>query len=278
MQDRRIESKFSGLEGKKVAVVCLDAHTLRQPGGEADAMARALAKELAANVKDIKLISESKVADWMDNQRDDVVDFRDVAKGVKADMVVGIDLKAFRIHEPGGTTLRGRATVEAVDLSAARPRPHDYENAGHLPGTYSPRHRGAWISAKSSSSKSPTGWPGLLRLRQDLDFNSDRNTSIRLELVSRGVAEPSQTFSINGWRRRACSPRRRFVRMDKQSPLLLSEPLYWSGLEETRFPRPKIFWNFGPDLRAECDFNDRGMLSIVGNCEEAGHVVGGVGR
>src|SRR5688500_12200525 len=75
MQDRRIEAKFSGLEGKKVAVVCLDAHTLRQPGGEADAMARALAKELAANVKDIKLISESKVADWMDNQRDDVVDF-----------------------------------------------------------------------------------------------------------------------------------------------------------------------------------------------------------
>ncbi len=123
MQDRRIDAKFNGLEGKKVAVVCLDAHTLRQPGGEADAMARALAKELAANVKDIKLISESKVADWMDNQRDDVVDFRDVAKGVKADMVVGIDLKAFRIHEPGGTTLRGRATVEAkvYDLS----KPHD---------------------------------------------------------------------------------------------------------------------------------------------------------
>ena len=123
MQDRRIEAKFKGLEGKKVAVVCLDAHTLRQPGGEADAMARALSKELATNVKDIKLISESKVADWMDNQRDDVVDFRDVAKGVKADMVVGIDLKAFRIHEPGGTTLRGRATVEAkvYDLS----KPHD---------------------------------------------------------------------------------------------------------------------------------------------------------
>lgn len=123
MQDRRTEAKFTGLEGKKVAVVCLDAHTLRTPGGEAEALARALGRELAANVKDMQLISESKVADWMDNQRDDVVDFRDVAKGVKADMVVGIDLKSIRIHEPGGTLLKGRATVEAkvYDMS----KPHD---------------------------------------------------------------------------------------------------------------------------------------------------------
>lgn len=121
MQDRRTEAKFSGLEGKKVAVVCLDAHTLRTPGGEAEAMARALGKELAANVKDLQLISEAKVADWMDNQRDDVVDFRDVAKGVKADMVVGIDLKSFRIHEPGGTLLKGRTTVEAKVYDMAKP-------------------------------------------------------------------------------------------------------------------------------------------------------------
>ena len=121
MQDRRTEAKFTGLEGKKVAVVCLDAHTLRTPDGDAEALARALGKELAANVKDIKLISESKVADWMDNQRDDVVDFRDVAKGVKADMIVGIDLRAISINEPGGTTLRGRATVEAKVYDMSKP-------------------------------------------------------------------------------------------------------------------------------------------------------------
>lgn len=123
LEDRKINANFKGLEGKTVAVVCLDAHTLRQPGGEADALARALGKELAANVPNIKLISEAKVADWMDNQRDDVVDFRDVGKGVKADMVVGIDLKSFRIYEPGGTTLRGRSTVEVkvYDLS----KPHE---------------------------------------------------------------------------------------------------------------------------------------------------------
>ena len=121
MQDRRTEAKFNGLEGKKVAVVCLDAHTLRTPGGEAEALARALGRELAANVKDMQLVSESKIADWMDNQRDDVVDFRDVAKGVKADMVVGIDLKSIRIHEPGGTLLKGRCTLEAKVYDMSKP-------------------------------------------------------------------------------------------------------------------------------------------------------------
>jgi len=121
MQDRRIDARFNGLEGKTVAVVCLDAHTLRQPGGEAESLARALAKELNSNVPKIKLISESKIADWMDNQRDDVVDFRDVAKGVKADMIVGVDLKACQIYEPGGTTLRGRATVEAKVYDMSKP-------------------------------------------------------------------------------------------------------------------------------------------------------------
>lgn len=126
LQDRRVPAKFEGLEGKKVAVVCLDAHTLRVPGGEAEALARALGRELVANVKDMQLVSESKIADWMDNQNDDVVDFRDVAKGVKADMVVGIDLKSFSIHEPGGTLLKGRTTVEAKVYDMARPHEAAY--------------------------------------------------------------------------------------------------------------------------------------------------------
>ncbi len=126
LEDRRVEANFKGLEGKKVAVVCLDAQTLRQPGGDADALARALSKELAANVKDIKLVSESKVADWMDNQRDDVVDFRDVGKGVKADMVIGIDLKSCGIYEPGGTTLRGRAKVEGKVYDMSKPQEPAY--------------------------------------------------------------------------------------------------------------------------------------------------------
>lgn len=120
MQDRRIDAKFNGLEGKLVAVVCLEATQLRQPGGDAEALARALGKELRDNVKDMKLISEGKVAEWMDNQSDDVVDFRDVAKGVKAEMVVGVDLRGISIDEKGGTSMIGRATVEAKVYDMAK--------------------------------------------------------------------------------------------------------------------------------------------------------------
>lgn len=129
LQDRRIEAKFNGLEGKKVAVVCLEATRLREPGGYAEALARALGKELAENVKDMKLISEGKVAEWIDNYPDDVVDFREVAKGLKAEMVVGVDLQSISIDEKGGTSMIGRATVEAkvYDMAKSQEPVHTIE-------------------------------------------------------------------------------------------------------------------------------------------------------
>jgi hypothetical protein len=50
------------------------------------------------------------VADWLDSHGDDLTDYRDVGRGVKADMVVGIDLLTFNLHE-GQTLLKGRAKV-----------------------------------------------------------------------------------------------------------------------------------------------------------------------
>ena len=38
----RVPAKFSGLKGKRVAVVCLDTHSLGGPGSEADAIAKAV--------------------------------------------------------------------------------------------------------------------------------------------------------------------------------------------------------------------------------------------
>jgi hypothetical protein len=178
LEDRRVEAKFNGLEGKKVAVVCLEATMLREPGGDAEALARALGKELAANVKDMKLISEGKVADWMDNQRDDVVDFRDVAKGVKADMIVGVDLKSISIYEPGGTTLRGRTTVEAkvYDMS----KPHEPVHAIEEMQISFPEHGQIHVTESAVNFRKVFIQQIAHRLAKDfyaydktLDFNSD---------------------------------------------------------------------------------------------------------
>ena len=40
----------------------------------------------------LKSCVPSEIADWIDNQDQDLTDYREVGRGVKADMVVGIDL------------------------------------------------------------------------------------------------------------------------------------------------------------------------------------------
>jgi hypothetical protein len=105
-----IPAEFDGLKGKRVAVVCLDSNSLGSPGGEADTVAKAVGILLGKNVQDIKMVRQTEVADWLDSHGDDLTDYRDVGRGVKADMVVGIDLLAFNLHE-GQTLLKGRSKV-----------------------------------------------------------------------------------------------------------------------------------------------------------------------
>lgn len=105
-----VPAKFDGLEKKRVAVVCLDAKSLSGPGGEADAIAKTVGTALAYHVPDIQMVRHAEVADWIDNKSEELTDYRDVGRGVKADMVVGIDLVSFSIHE-GQTLLKGRSRV-----------------------------------------------------------------------------------------------------------------------------------------------------------------------
>src|SRR5215213_6757521 len=105
-----VPAEFDGLKGKRVAVVCLDANSLGGPGGEADTVAKAVAMVLGKHVEDIRMVRQNEVADWLDSHGDDVTDYRDIGRGVKADMVVGIDLLNFNLHE-GQTLLKGRSKV-----------------------------------------------------------------------------------------------------------------------------------------------------------------------
>jgi hypothetical protein len=105
-----VAAKTTCLDNKKVAVVCLDANTLLGPGSEADAVAKAVSNTLAFHVEGINIVRQQEINDWIDGQNQDLADFRDVGRGVKADMVVGIDLESFSIHE-GQTLLKGRSRV-----------------------------------------------------------------------------------------------------------------------------------------------------------------------
>jgi hypothetical protein len=106
----KVTAKFAGLEKKRVAVVCLDANSLGGPGGEADAIAKTTSIALGYHVPHVTMVRPAEIADWIDSRSEDLTDYRDVGRGVKADMVVGIDLDSFSIHD-GQTLLKGRAKV-----------------------------------------------------------------------------------------------------------------------------------------------------------------------
>jgi len=105
-----MEAKFKGLEGKRVAVVCLDGNSLSGPSSDADSIAKAVTTTLGYKVPDIQIVRQPEIADWIDSQNQDLSDYREIGRGVKADMVVGIDLLSFSVHE-GQTLLKGRAKV-----------------------------------------------------------------------------------------------------------------------------------------------------------------------
>lgn len=106
----QVPAKFTGLKDKKVAVVCITSGNGGGPGTEADVLARSVGKILQKQVVGIDVVPQDKVIDWMDKNNWNQIDYKQVGRGVKADMVLAIELGSFTIHE-GQTLLRGRAGI-----------------------------------------------------------------------------------------------------------------------------------------------------------------------
>ncbi|HZL88429.1 MAG TPA: hypothetical protein VFB96_08655 [Pirellulaceae bacterium] len=121
-----VPAKFNGLEGKRVAVVCIDVNSLYGPGDEADLLARGVSTQLSQNVKNIKMVKQSEIHDWIDQQDQALVDFRNVGRGVKADMVIGIDLNSISTRDVG-TLLQGKANIAVKVFDMSRPDEPVYE-------------------------------------------------------------------------------------------------------------------------------------------------------
>lgn len=114
----KVPAEFEGLEGKKVAVVSVSNTSGFDPGSAASSLAQYIEFNLRKNVKKINLVRQQEVANWVDNNDWDRLDYRDIGRGVRADMVVAIDLDNFRLHEDA-TLYKGRTnwTVTVYDMS-----------------------------------------------------------------------------------------------------------------------------------------------------------------
>jgi hypothetical protein len=104
-----VDAEFAELKGKKVAVVCRPMVALQYRNSS---VARDLAQQvttlLEKNVPKIQVVDQRKVNKWIDENTWD--EYREVGKGVKAEMLVGIDLESFSIYQ-GQTLYQGKANA-----------------------------------------------------------------------------------------------------------------------------------------------------------------------
>lgn len=114
-----VPAEFAGLHGKRVAVVCVSESASLGPGTDTLLLAREVGSLLANNVKGIEVVRPEEIADWIDRNDWDEIDFQEAGRGVRADMVVATELSGFGLYE-GKTLYKGRAnlTVRVFDLTA----------------------------------------------------------------------------------------------------------------------------------------------------------------
>lgn len=107
-----VPAAYPGLREQKVAVVCVSNSDFGPTSTSADLSLR-MNRLLKAKIKGIQLVSHQEVADWIDRNNWDRVDFRAIGEGVGADLVVAIDIDSLSLHE-SKTMYKGRADVHVV--------------------------------------------------------------------------------------------------------------------------------------------------------------------
>ena len=110
---QRMPAEYAGLEGQRVAVVCVADGSSYGTGSESTILAREVSSILRQNIEEIELIRPDEIADWIDREGWDEIDYREIGRGVKADQVVAIDLAGFRLYE-GSSLYNGRAHLEVT--------------------------------------------------------------------------------------------------------------------------------------------------------------------
>lgn len=104
-------AEYPGLEGKRVAVVCIMKSARYGRDRTPDMLARLVELTLQKEVKGIEIIPYEEVANWTDNHDWEDVDFNEIGRAVNAERVLAIELSSYSLHE-GQTLYKGRADVE----------------------------------------------------------------------------------------------------------------------------------------------------------------------
>ncbi|MEZ6120773.1 MAG: hypothetical protein R3C28_29935 [Pirellulaceae bacterium] len=106
-------ASYDGFIGKRVAVVCVSNADSFGPTSASFQIAKRVSDLLKVHVKEIDVVDQQEVTDWIDRHDWDYANFVQVGKGVDADIVLAVVLENFRLYD-GKTLYKGRADVEIV--------------------------------------------------------------------------------------------------------------------------------------------------------------------
>ncbi|EMI17330.1 hypothetical protein RMSM_05739 [Rhodopirellula maiorica SM1] len=106
------------LQKCRLAIVTLADNSEYSDNISARLLSRYVGEILTRELSDVRLVREDEIADWRDSNGWDKVDFAAIGKGVKADKVIGIELRNLRLRD-GATLYRGRSDASVVVIEVA---------------------------------------------------------------------------------------------------------------------------------------------------------------
>jgi hypothetical protein len=106
----KVDALYAGLKDKRVAVICNSSSPASGPNSPAGLVGRQTAKLLEQRVSNIELVPMEEVADWIDRNNWNELDYVEIGRGVNADIVVFLDIESYSLRD-GPTLYKGRATV-----------------------------------------------------------------------------------------------------------------------------------------------------------------------
>ena len=120
IKGHEVPPPYSGLEEKKIAVVCISDASSYGPDPLNYSISNALSIKLAQGLDEKSVVVPvSIIEQWIDTHGWDGRDFLALGKGLGVDSVVAVDLTSYTIYE-GSTMFKGKSDVTATVYNMAK--------------------------------------------------------------------------------------------------------------------------------------------------------------
>ncbi len=113
----RVPPDYDGLEDTRLAIVTVTSGSQYSDDVSAKQLSQLVGNIVLKEVDGLKLVREDEIEQWRDTHGWDSIDFREIARGVEADKVLGIELSNLKLRD-GATLYRGRSDVSISVIDA----------------------------------------------------------------------------------------------------------------------------------------------------------------